>query len=338
MKYKEKIISYCESLGLDTLGFIRCRNFHELRTVYQYRKNNHLENEFEEESIELRINPKHYMKEGKTIISIAFPYLYKSDFKNSQGFSVYTQGKDYHTVVREYLNRICDYIEKNLGGKALALVDNNTLPERYIAYLANIGFIGKNNMVITSKYGSYVFLGEIITNLELEPEEYEDKEKSLDSINLYKECGNCNICMRECPTKAINEEKRNNNICLSYITQKKQIEDKWFSVIDGRVFGCDSCQKICPYNINAELSNIKEFTPFDHIENLDLEEIISMDNKTFKERYAITASAWRGKALLQRNALIRAFNLGDIENIDITHVKSPYVIDYYNRLLNYFKL
>ena len=338
MKYREKIISYCESLGLDTLGFIRCRTLHELRTFYQYRKNNHLENEFEEESVDLRINPKHYMEEGKTIISIAFPYLHKSDFKNSQGFSVYTQGRDYHRVVKEYLTKICGYIEENLGGKALAFVDNNTLPERYIAYLANLGFIGKNNMLITSRYGSYVFLGEIITDIELDPEEYEDKEKSLDYSELYKECGSCNICMRECPTKAINEEKRNSNICLSYITQKKQIEDKWFSLIGGRVFGCDSCQKNCPYNFKAEFSTIKEFIPFDYMENLDLEEILSMNNKTFKERYAITASAWRGKSLLQRNALIRAFNLGEVEDIDITHVKSPYVIDYYNRLLNYFKL
>lgn len=338
MKYREKITSYCKTLGLDTLGFIRCRTFDELIDFYQYRKNNDLENEFEEESIELRINPKHYMKEGKTIISIAFPYLHKFNFENPRGFSVYTLGRDYHIVVREYLNRICAYIQENLGGKALAFVDNNTLPERYIAYLAHIGFIGKNNMLITSNYGSYVFLGEIITDIELDIEEYEDKGKSLDSIKLYKECGSCNICMKECPTKAINEGKRDSNICLSYITQKKQIEDKWFSTFGGRIFGCDSCQKICPYNLRAQLSTLKEFAPFDYMANLNLQEILSMDNKIFKEKYSIIAAAWRGKSLLQRNALIRAFNLGYMENMDITRVKSPYVIDYYNRLLNYFKL
>ena len=128
-----------------------------------------LENEFEETDIEKRINPMWYMERGKTIISIAFPYLWvENNIEN--GFSKYTKGLDYHRVVKKYLDKICDFI-KSKGGEAISFVDSNTLPERYIAYLANIGFIGKNNMIITEKYGSYVFLGEIITDLELANEE-----------------------------------------------------------------------------------------------------------------------------------------------------------------------
>ena len=106
------------------------------------------------------------MQEGKTIISIAFPYLHDGVY-NSNGFSLYTRGLDYHRVVKSYLDKICEFIEK-IGGKAMSFVDSNTLPERYIAYLSGIGFIGKNNMLITKKYGSFVFLGEIITDLDID--------------------------------------------------------------------------------------------------------------------------------------------------------------------------
>ena len=150
---KEKIINYCNSLGLDTIGFIECRKFEELREFFKFRKENLLENEFEESDIEKRINPNIYMEDGKTIISIAFPYLWKENDMDN-GFSKYTKGLDYHRVVKSYLDKICIYINE-LGGNAISFVDSNMLPERYIAYLSGIGFIGKNNMIITKKYGSY---------------------------------------------------------------------------------------------------------------------------------------------------------------------------------------
>ena len=96
---KDKIIGYCNSLGLDTLGFIPCRRFEELVEFYKYRKENNLENEFEEKEIEKRINPKVYMEDGKTIISIAFPYYHEDVNENNNGFSIYTKRGDYlHTV------------------------------------------------------------------------------------------------------------------------------------------------------------------------------------------------------------------------------------------------
>ena len=101
MDIKEQIIKYCNSLSLDLIGFTPCREFSELREFYKYRKENDLENEFEESDIEKRINPNHYMEEGKTIISIAFPYLYEESYENN-GFSIYTKGLDYHNVVKNY--------------------------------------------------------------------------------------------------------------------------------------------------------------------------------------------------------------------------------------------
>ena len=177
---KDEIVKFCEELGLDTIGFIKCREFTELKSFFYEKKEKGLENEFEEKDVLKRINPYIYMEDGKTIISIAFPYLHDINYFDN-GFSVYTRGTDYHKVVKSYLQKICDFIESK-GGEALAFVDSNFLPERYIAYLGKVGFIGKNNLIITEKYGSYVFLGEIITNLEMETNERDYKE-----IQKFKE-------------------------------------------------------------------------------------------------------------------------------------------------------
>lgn len=290
--FKEKIEAFCNSLGLDTIGFTKCRKFEELREFYTYRKENNLENEFEEKDIEKRINPNLYLKEGKTIISIAFPYCSSEDFNcNNNGFSIYTKRYDYHRVVKKYLDEICKFIE-SLGGRAVGLVDSNSLPERYIAYLSNVGFIGKNNMIITKKHGSYVFLGEIITDLEIESE----TKRTFNMIANYEECGECRICIGECPTKSINKIKINPNICLSYMTQKKELNDKEINLLKkkGNIFGCDFCQLKCPYNENLEGKALKEFEILDYM-NEEPYIYANMDNKYFKEKISKTSCGWRRK-------------------------------------------
>jgi epoxyqueuosine reductase len=323
LDYKNSVISYCERLGLDTIGFTECRKFTELKTYFQDRREKGLENEFEAKEIENRINPFFYMEEGKTIISIAFPYLFNDDFSEDISFSKYTQGMDYHFVVAEYLKKICEFIE-GLGGKAKYFVDSNSLPERYIAKLCGVGFIGKNNIVITEKYGSYVFLGEIITDIYMEPDKPSENK-----------CGDCDICEKTCPTGAIKGENIP-NICLSYITQKKDIEDGWFQKFNGRVFGCDSCQKICPYNIDVSFSQVEEFRPFDFMKEIDIQEIVNIDKRTFKNKYSKSSCGWRGKNVLQRNILINM--LSSKRGIAPGEINSSYVKDYYNRLLWFFKL
>lgn len=331
MGVKEDIIKDCLSLGIDSVGFIKCRRFDELENFYMERKASNLENEFEEQEIEKRINPKEYLQEGETIVSIAFPYLTSKEIKDN-GFSVYTKGFDYHYVVNKYLDNICKIIE-SYGGMAKTFVDSNSLPERYIAFLAGVGFIGKNNLLINKKYGSYVFLGEIITDLKF----YDEDKGSLKDLNSFKECGECTKCYDACPTKAINNYKKNSNICLSYLTQKKDLESWQMEKLNGRIFGCDTCQLICPYNIEKELSKIKEFNPLNFMKNDNNDDfIIDMNNSDFKETFKKTSCGWRGKNVLKRNALIRkALYLKD-DNFIINDkkVESPYLREYINRLFN----
>ena len=332
MDVKKAIIDFCSSKGLDSIGFTRCRIFEELRIFYENRKKVDFLNEFEEKEIENKINPFYYMKEGKSIISIAFPYLHNTkcdvkciskDINQKAYFSKYTHGEDYHRVVSSYLKSICEYIE-TLGGKAVPLVDSNSLPERYIAKLCGVGFQGKNNMIITKKYGSYVFLGEIITDLEIASD-----------IEMQQQCGECSICLKACPTKAIdgyNEleyyTRNNSNICLSYLTQKKELDKAELAMLKGRLFGCDTCQDVCPYNNEITYSKIKEFMSKEYMQIPNIEELIYMGGSIFKEKYRGTSCGWRGKNILARNAL--AYNLLNrkSENVDLSKIESPYVKKY----------
>ncbi|NME82202.1 tRNA epoxyqueuosine(34) reductase QueG [Clostridium sp. SM-530-WT-3G] len=327
MGVKQDIINYCLSLGIDSVGFIKVRRFDELKDFFKYRKEKKLENEFEESELELRIDANKWFDGGKTIISIAFPYLYVNN-NIQNGFSVYTRGIDYHFVVNKYLNEICKIIE-SYGGKAKGFVDSNSLPERYLAYISGVGFIGKNNLVITEKHGSYTFLAEIITDLEI----YDEDKRTFDEIDLFKECGECNICYSECPTKAINPKMKNCNICLSYITQKKELEDWEIQKLDGRVFGCDSCQLKCPYNEKAENSVIEEFKAMDFMNENNEDFIINMGNSEFKDTFKKTSCGWRGKNVLKRNTMIRKalyLNDGEIEKIKF---ESPYLNEYRDRII-----
>lgn len=320
---KQRILDYCNSLGLSCVGMIPCRKLDELSTFLIERQAKNLQNEFEEEDIEKRINPNIYMDDAKTIISIAFPYRCEESVVDN-GFSTYTKRYDYHRVVKDYLDQICQFIESQ-GGKAVGLVDSNALPERYLAYLAGNGFIGRNNMLITKEYGSYVFLGEIITDLEIACEE----QRNFEEISEYKECGDCQICYHQCPSKSINGARINPNICLSYITQKKAITDKEMALLKGNVFGCDFCQLSCPFNEGAKFSPLKEFSVLTYMEE-GAETFANMDNKYFKEKISMTSCGWRGKNVLKRNSIIRLAREG--EEIEQYKGDSPYINEYIERL------
>lgn len=320
---KYKIEQFCNALGLDTIGFIPCRKFKELEQFYQNRQDTNRQNEFEEQDINKRINPNHYMAEGKTIISLAFPYYDTSHETRDNGFSVYTKRLDYHRVVKKYLNQVCEYIG-SLGGQAIGFVDSNTLPERYIAYLAGVGFVGKNNMIITKQYGSYVFLGEIITDLEIECQD----QRCFEELTQYIECGGCEKCIQSCPTKSINKSKINPNICLSYLTQKKELNDREIQLLKGNIFGCDFCQLECPYNETTKVA-LEEFEQLNHM-NDEVVTYASMDNKYFKEKVSFTSCGWRGKNVIKRNAIIRMHKEG--EEIERFKGESPYLNEYIERL------
>lgn len=338
MDYKKVISDYIISLGLDTFGFMKFRDFPEIYEDLLNRRSRGSINELEEKDWNKRINPSLIFKEGKTIISIAFPYLYEESINNNKEayFSLYTRGYDYHRVIKEYLNKICEFI-KELSFNAIAFVDSNPLPERYIGEICNVGFVGKNGCLYTKKYGSYVFLSEIITDIDINIEKI--KESFKDEKKL---CNSCDICINNCPTGAL--KSKNFNICLSYITQNKEIDDYFLTKLGGRLFGCDTCQIVCPLNSDVSFSKIPEFRPLPFMESpaKELMDIIKMDNSYFREKYKLTSSGFRGKNIIKRNAAINYVNMHQDEiskenSYDIMH-NSNYVEEYISRLLKLLHL
>lgn len=325
----EDIIKKLEHLGLEYYGFMKVRTLAESRSYFKERENLGFVNPFEEQDLEVKVDLSSVLPEGKTIISIAFPYFYNRTVSPGGYFSVYTRGKDYHVVVRRYLEEIAEVLRQK-GYQAKVFSDNNPLPERLIAHIAGVGEIGRNHMLITKKYGSYVFLGEIVTDYEMET-----LERDYSEIPEHRVCGTCTNCVKACPTKILGSELYNTRRCMSYITQDKNIEDQDFDLFKGRLFGCDTCQLVCPLCRDAEVSFIEDFRPLQFMESPDVRGLVALDNASFR-RYKETSAGWRGKKLLQRNAMIELVRRG--ERVEDRYLNTAYLMDYYHRLLRFFKL
>ncbi|MDO4618299.1 MAG: DUF1730 domain-containing protein [Clostridia bacterium] len=276
----DKIRKIAEENRIGAIGIVKARVFDELSNTLNSRT------PMVSENLERRINPFLIMERAKSIIVCLFPY-YKNGEKTN--LSLYAKGVDYHKITREKLGKIKDFLEQN-GYQAEIKVDDETLPERHLAYLAGLGFLGKNGSLINDKFGSFVFIGYIVTDLELEA-----------NTPSNKTCLNCGKCITHCPGGAISENSINPYLCASYITQKKgELTDSEKKIIkkSGYVWGCDICQAVCPHNGNLPEYGIPEFS-----ENLTdkLTDDMAASNREFKKKYQEKAFSWRGYDIIKRN-------------------------------------
>ena len=227
----------------------------------------------------------------RTVLAAAFPY-YAGDRPGN--LSLYARGRDYHQVVTGRLNTVCDFLrEKYENGLFLPAADNSPLPERQAAWQCGIGLRGKNGLVILPPYGTYVFLGTILT----------DQALDLPPSAPSPDCVGCGKCVAACPGGALGESGVDLSRCLSELTQKKRDltgEEEELVKAHPLIWGCDTCQRVCPYNAQPALSPLPEFREglVDALERADLE---GLTNRTFREKYGDRAFAWRGPAPLRRN-------------------------------------
>lgn len=289
---KEQLKEFCKSIGLNCVGIAGIGPYHDLEKIIKQRLLNGYVTGMEEPIIENRINPKETMENVKSIIVCAFPY-YAGDFDECN-LSKYCCGEDYHIVVKNFLQKICDYLSDNISDfEYKYFADNGPLVDRYLAYLSGIGYFGINNNIIIDEYGSYVFIGYIMTNYEFKID-----------TPIDKTCIKCGKCVKYCPGNALlGNYEMNPKRCLSYITQKKgELEEEEINILkeNRKIFGCDICQDVCPHNKNIPLTNINKFKD-NIISKLDKEEIDEISNKEFKRRYGSRAFSWRGKSIIKRN-------------------------------------
>jgi len=220
----------------------------------------------------------------KSVIMLSFPY-YSKNITNGN-ISAYASVNDYHTVIRKKIAPVIKNLEKSFyGHKFLNFTDSSPINEVVSAQKCGLGAKGINSLLITKKYGSYVFLSSIITTLKLETTKI-----------ATKTCISCDLCIRSCPTSAISKEFGvDKSKCLSDITQRKgelTLEEKNAMKKIGTMWGCDICQKVCPHNKNVQETYVKEFYN---------DTITNLDRKTIEETYKNRSYGWRGKNILLRN-------------------------------------
>ena len=231
-----------------------------------------------------------------TVLVAAFPYYAGEEPGN---LSLYCRGEDYHRVLPRRLEGVCQGLRERYPGRTfVAGTDNSPVPELAAAELAGVGHRGGHGLRIVPPYGSYVFLGTILTDLEL-------KSTGPSVGTLCPE--HCGACRKACPTGALTESGCNVDQCLSELTQRKgdlpqTVENQLRQ--SPTVWGCDLCQRACPWNQKAALSPLPEFRE-DLTPSLTLADLEGLSNKAFRKQYAHKAFAWRGIAPLQRNLELR---------------------------------
>jgi len=234
---------------------------------------------------DMRWNPASLMPSVKSIISVRLHYLPEDvdlvgALKDEQRAYVsrYALGRDYHKVLRRRLAKLAKKINAAFPGtESRALVDSAPVLERAIARKSGHGWVGKNTMLINPDEGSYFFLGEIYTSLNLEPDAPNDADR----------CGDCDACIKVCPTDAfVSPYKLEAKRCISYLTIEHEgaIPLEFREPIGNRVFGCDDCQVICPFNKYPTTAALDDFKPRNNLDTAELLELFALSESDFLER------------------------------------------------------
>lgn len=322
---KEELIQYAKEIGVDKIRFASADTFDSLKDRLILHESLGYLSGFEEPDIEKRTNPSLLLPKAKSIVAIALAYPSKmKDAPRSTKdarrgiFCRASWGTDYHVVLKKKLDMLEEFLRsKHVDIRTKSMVDTGELSDRAVAERAGIGFSAKNCMIITPEFGSYVYLAEMITNVPLEPDE-----------KIEDQCGTCNKCVDSCPTGAlVNPGQLNSQRCISFLTQTKGfLPDEFRSKIGNRLYGCDTCQIVCPINKGKDFHLHPEMEPDPEIAKPLLKPLLTISNREFKEKYGHVSGSWRGKKPIQRNAILALAHFKDTSAlpvlIDLMH-KDP---------------
>lgn len=311
MDLKKYIKDISKRIGMDIVAFTDSSPLDVKAIILEKRKSGKY-TEFEEKDIEKRINPKLTMEDCKSIIVIGVSYNtgFKPEniYKLNGQISMSSWGTDYHRVLKTKIESLIEKLKEEIDFEYKYFVDTGPLVDRELARRAGLGFFGKNCSIINKEYGSLIFLGYILTDIYIAPDS-----------PIEEDCGDCDICLRSCPTSALeNQYNLNPKKCISYLTQTKEIiSEDLRKKMSTKIYGCDTCQKVCPKNKAVKLSTYNDFIPFDTGGVIDLEKLLFMSNREFKRDFGSMAGSWRGKNILKRNAIIAIGNMKDQKNIPL---------------------
>ena len=254
---------------------------------------------------EQRGDPQILWGEAKTVIVLGMNY--GGDIKDVESgagnISVYARGRDYHDTVKRRLKALARWIAERWPGELKVFVDTAPVMEKPLAQQAGIGWQGKHTNLVSRDFGSWLFLGEIYLSLALEPDAAESDH-----------CGTCRNCLDACPTNAFPAPYRlDARRCISYLTieHKGVIDPELRPLIGNRIYGCDDCLAVCPWNKYARGTAEPDFLPRAALTAPRLAELAGLDDAAFRRMFAGTAIKRIGRDRFLRNVLIAIGNSGD---------------------------
>jgi epoxyqueuosine reductase len=218
--------------------------------------------------------------------------------------SVYAQGDDYHDVVKKRLKSLAQWLIASAGGEVKVFVDTAALMEKPLAATAGIGWQGKHTNLVSQQFGSWLFVGAIFTTLDLPPDRSEQDH-----------CGTCQACLDVCPTAAFPAPYQlDARRCISYLTieHKGQIARELRPLMGNRIYGCDDCLAVCPWNKFARAGRDAKLAARDRLRAPRLDELARLDDAGFRALFAKTAIKRTGRDRFVRNVLIAIGNSGDV--------------------------
>ncbi|MGP2528747.1 epoxyqueuosine reductase [Acidaminococcus sp. LBK-2] len=280
---KERLKAFCRSLGLTEVGVAPCRLPvpDPLPEVCPLAAGKGPE----------RYDLSQLLPGCRAAVVALFPYFLEP--VKGSNLSLYCQLTDYHKVVPLYLEKIAGWLQAQAPeSRQMTIVDTSPLAERDLAVQAGVGFLGDNGCLINETYGSWCFVGAVLTTVPLTPDQPRNQE-----------CLHCGSCSWACPGDCFQSGRYDYRSCKSYLTQKKgELTAEETAIIQKTplIFGCDACQDCCPHNARAKETPLPEFRQ-ERIPRLEESTLEAMTNRQFREAYGDRSFAWRGKKILLRN-------------------------------------
>jgi epoxyqueuosine reductase len=266
-----------------------------------------------EERAHHRVSPRALWPDAKSAVALGMSYapatdpLALAERPELGRISAYAQGGDYHKTVKKALKALARFIVDQAPSELKVFVDTAPVMEKPLAQAAGIGWQGKHTNVVSREHGSWLFLGVILTSLELEPDAPADKGRH---------CGSCTRCLDACPTQAfIGPHRIDARRCISYLTIEHDgpIPDEFRAAMGNRIYGCDDCLAVCPWNRFADAASAnRAFLPRAELAAPALADLLALDDASFREMFAGSPIKRIGVKRMIRNCLIAAGNSRDV--------------------------
>ena len=261
-----------------------------------------------------RVAPTALWPGANSVIALGMSYaphgdpLELAENRSVGRISIYAQGRDYHDTVKKALKALARWLVERAGGDLKVFVDTAPVMEKPLSAAAGIGWQGKHTNLVSREHGSWLFLGIIYTSIELEPD-----QPARDA------CGSCTRCLDTCPTQAFDAARRiDARKCISYLTIEHSgpIPNKFRKAIGNRIYGCDDCLAVCPWNRFADAASANAaFLPREELRAPRLADLLTLDDTSFRALFSGSPIKRIGVNRLLRNCLIAAGNSGDAELI-----------------------